>query len=78
MPGFRQIMETDKDVTSFDEAPMIRGIISRINGMPAKEYAGIIGFLEVTAASLTQANHLNEVKSLKVFGGSRAMRAQLK
>ena len=40
MPGFRQIMETDKDVTSFDEAPMIRGIISRINGMPAKEYAG--------------------------------------
>ena len=40
MPEFRQIMETDKDVTSFDEAPMIRGIISRINGMPAKEYAG--------------------------------------
>ena len=40
MPEFRQILETDKDVTSFDEAPMIRGIISRINGMPAKEYAG--------------------------------------
>ena len=40
MPEFRQIMETDKDVTSFDEAPMIRGIISRINGMPAKKYAG--------------------------------------
>ena len=40
MPEFRQIMEANKDVTSFDEAPMIRGIISRINGVPAKEFAG--------------------------------------
>ena len=40
MPEFRQIMEANKDVTSFDEAPMIRGIISKINGISAKEFAG--------------------------------------
>jgi putative ABC transport system permease protein len=40
MPEFRQIMESNNDVISFDEAPMIRGIISKINGIPAKEFAG--------------------------------------
>ena len=40
MPEFRKIMEANKEVTAFDEAPMIRGIISRINGIPAKEFAG--------------------------------------
>ncbi len=40
MPGFMERLETDPAVTRIDSAPMLRGIITRINGRPAREVAG--------------------------------------
>ena len=38
--GFRDRLDTDDQVTRVDAAPMLRGIITRINGQPAEEVAG--------------------------------------
>ncbi len=40
MPGFTSRLTEDPDVSRIDSAPMLRGIITRINGRPAKEVAG--------------------------------------
>ena len=40
MPGFMARMEGDEGVTRIDQAPMLRGIITRINGEPAVDVAG--------------------------------------
>lgn len=40
MPGFLERLETDPAVSRIDSAPMLRGIITRINGRPAREVAG--------------------------------------
>lgn len=38
--AFRQRVETDPGVSKMEAAPMLRGIITRINGQPAREVAG--------------------------------------
>ena len=38
--GFRERLDTDPAVSRVDSAPMLRGIITRINGRPAQEVAG--------------------------------------
>ena len=38
--GFRQRLDTDKDVSRVDTAHMLRGIITQINGQPAEEASG--------------------------------------
>ncbi len=40
MPGFLERLESDPAVSRVDSAPMLRGIITRINGLPAREVAG--------------------------------------
>jgi len=40
MPDFRDRMNSDDRVSRIDSAPMLRGIITRINGEPAREVAG--------------------------------------
>lgn len=40
MPGFRERLENDEAVSRIDSAPMLRGIIAKINGRPAAEVAG--------------------------------------
>ncbi|MCH2093979.1 MAG: FtsX-like permease family protein [Rhodobacteraceae bacterium] len=40
MPGFLDRLENDAAVSRIDSAPMLRGIITRINGKPAAEVAG--------------------------------------
>ena len=40
MPGFRSQMDENEAVTKVQSAPMLRGIISEINGRPASETAG--------------------------------------
>ena len=40
MPGYLERLENDPAVTRIDSAPMLRGIITRINGQPATEVAG--------------------------------------
>ncbi|MEM6728074.1 MAG: FtsX-like permease family protein, partial [Pseudomonadota bacterium] len=40
LPGFRERLENDPEVSRIDSAPMLRGIITRINGQPAAEVAG--------------------------------------
>ncbi len=40
MPAFLDRVETDPAVSRVDSAPMLRGIITRINGRPAAEVAG--------------------------------------
>lgn len=40
IPGFLDRLEGDAGVTRIDHAPMLRGIISAINGRPAAEVAG--------------------------------------
>ncbi|QIE45567.1 FtsX-like permease family protein [Pseudohalocynthiibacter aestuariivivens] len=40
MEGFRARLDRDPGVTRIDSAPMLRGIISQINGRPAAEVAG--------------------------------------
>ncbi|MEL6690216.1 MAG: FtsX-like permease family protein [Pseudomonadota bacterium] len=40
LPGFMDRLENDPEVSRIDSAPMLRGIITRINGEPAAEVAG--------------------------------------
>jgi len=40
MPGFSERLDTDPAVSRVDSAPMLRGIITQINGQPAAEVAG--------------------------------------
>lgn len=40
MPGFMERLENDPQVSRIDSAPMLRGILTRINGRPAEEVAG--------------------------------------
>ena len=40
MPEFRRLVESDPAVDRLEAAPMLRGIITRINGRPAREVAG--------------------------------------
>ncbi|WP_170440319.1 ABC transporter permease [Ruegeria arenilitoris] len=40
MPGFSGRLENDPGVTRVESAPMLRGIISQINGQPAHQVAG--------------------------------------
>ncbi|WP_147127284.1 ABC transporter permease [Shimia ponticola] len=40
LPGFRERLDTDPQVSRVDTAPMLRGIITRINGQPARDVAG--------------------------------------
>ena len=40
MPGFSERLESDPAVSRIESAPMLRGIISQINGRPAHEVAG--------------------------------------
>ena len=40
MPGFTERLETDPAVSRIESAPMLRGIITRINGQPARKVAG--------------------------------------
>lgn len=40
MPGFEARLNTDTAVSRVDSAPMLRGIITRINSKPAREVAG--------------------------------------
>lgn len=40
MPGFMERLTTDPAVSRVESAPMLRGIITRINGRPAQEKAG--------------------------------------
>ncbi len=40
MPGFMQRLETDPQVSRIDSAPMLRGVVTRINDRPAQEVVG--------------------------------------
>src|SRR6056297_173760 len=40
MPGFLERLENDPEVSRIDAAPMLRGIITQINGQPAADVAG--------------------------------------
>ncbi|MGB7243661.1 MAG: FtsX-like permease family protein [Sulfitobacter sp.] len=40
MPGYTARLESDPAVTRIDSAPMLRGVITRINDLPAREVAG--------------------------------------
>ena len=40
MPGFTKRLENDPAVSRIDSAPMLRGVITTINGKPAQEVAG--------------------------------------
>ncbi len=40
MPAFLERVEADQGVSRTDSAPMLRGVITQINGRPAKEVAG--------------------------------------
>lgn len=40
MPGYTERLESDPAVRRIDSAPMLRGIITQINGKPAREVAG--------------------------------------
>lgn len=40
MPAITQQLESDPDVTRIDSAPMLRGVVTRINDRPALEVAG--------------------------------------
>ncbi|MDA7428131.1 drug:proton antiporter [Primorskyibacter aestuariivivens] len=40
MPGFMERLDNDPAVSRVDSAPMLRGVITRINGTPAREVAG--------------------------------------
>jgi len=40
MPGFMQRLQDDPAVSRIETAPMLRGVITRINGRPAREVAG--------------------------------------
>ncbi len=38
--GFRTLMSADPDVTELNTVPMLRGVITKINGIPAKQAVG--------------------------------------
>ncbi|QUJ76631.1 FtsX-like permease family protein [Sulfitobacter albidus] len=40
MPGYTERLENDPAVRRIDSAPMLRGVITQINGRPAREVAG--------------------------------------
>jgi putative ABC transport system permease protein len=40
LPGFMARLDTDQDVSRVETAPMLRGIITQINGQPARDVAG--------------------------------------
>ena len=40
MPRYLEMLEADPAVTRIDSAPMLRGVLTRINGVPATEVAG--------------------------------------
>ncbi len=40
MPGFTERLESDPSVSRIESAPMLRGIITQINGRPARDVAG--------------------------------------
>ncbi|QFT58744.1 FtsX-like permease family protein [Sulfitobacter sp. THAF37] len=40
MPGYTQRLEDDPGVSRIDSAPMLRGVVTQINGRPAREVAG--------------------------------------
>lgn len=40
MPGYTERLETDPAVSRIDSAPMLRGVITQINGKPAADTAG--------------------------------------
>lgn len=40
LAGFKERLENDPEVSRIDSAPMLRGIVTRINGRPAAEVAG--------------------------------------
>ena len=40
MPGYTERLESDPAVSRIDSAPMLRGIITQINGKPARDVAG--------------------------------------
>lgn len=40
MPGYLERLENDPSVSRIDSAPMLRGLITQINGAPASEVAG--------------------------------------
>ena len=40
MPQYREMLENDPAVSRIDTAPMLRGVLSEINGQPASEVAG--------------------------------------
>ncbi|WP_298850464.1 FtsX-like permease family protein [uncultured Ruegeria sp.] len=40
MPGFTERLQTDPAVSRIESAPMLRGIITQINGRPARDVAG--------------------------------------
>ncbi|MEM7295467.1 MAG: FtsX-like permease family protein, partial [Pseudomonadota bacterium] len=59
LPGFRERLDGDPAVSRVESAPMLRGIVSQINGRPARETAGDHWVLEgdrgVTYAALPSA-----------------------
>jgi putative ABC transport system permease protein len=40
LPGFLERLESDPGVSKVETAPMLRGVVSQINGRPAREVAG--------------------------------------
>lgn len=40
MPGYTERLQNDPDVSRIDSAPMLRGVITQINGRPARDVAG--------------------------------------
>lgn len=60
MPGYTERLETDPAVSRIDSAPMLRGVITQINGKPAGDTAGdhwvLQGDRGVTYAALPDEN----------------------
>lgn len=60
MPGFLARVENDPAVTRVENAPMLRGVLTRINGQPAAEVAGdhwvVRGDRGITYAAAQPAN----------------------
>ncbi|MEP3920362.1 FtsX-like permease family protein [Ascidiaceihabitans sp.] len=40
MPGYTERLENDPAVSRIDSAPMLRGVVTKINDTPAREYSG--------------------------------------
>lgn len=60
MPDYMDILENDPAVDRIDTAPMLRGVLSEINGRPAREVAGdhwvVTGDRGITYAAQPDAN----------------------